>query len=157
MKSNLIMIALLISLAFNIGFMIFVAANLTKPEPLMPNTPPDFHRTQIDGENVLLIDARRENIRIRAEFFKQLAKPEYDTQELVEITDRLTVSQHILEYRVTQHYLEMRRNMNDEEAQEYFSRLIRRHHDRGDREQGERRDGRDNRDRQGRPNGRPSR
>jgi hypothetical protein len=126
MKAKYLIIALIISLAFNIGFVAMGIVNNAATEPIMPQRQHNRQRGTRFVQSEELREARRANLAIRNEFFRKLASEEFDPFEKREIIERLLVSQQELEFMVCQHFMTIRENMTDEEASEFFGRFHRR-------------------------------
>ena len=128
MKSKKLLIGLLVSLAFNVGFIVIFAYHACmKQKSVMPRTPNVHERSQrfFSDENVA--QQRRGNIELRREFFKELAKPEVDRDELLKLIQRLEESQRTLEHSVLLHFIQIREEMTAEEAEEFFGKFHERH------------------------------
>ena len=126
MKSRLITIALLISLAFNIGFIImFAYCSMRKPPKFMPPPPPKQknERMQKITKNEEILHLKKENIELRKSFFAELATPEPDMEKIAELQIELEKSQLALEHKVLQHFITIRGDLDDEEAAKFFNRF----------------------------------
>ena len=125
MKSKLILIILLISLAFNIGVILrFFPKQTDRDVPIMPEPP--AQRT-FTGRGVFHNEEFRtiriNNINLRMLYFAELAKPEINKEIISDLAIKLIESQSNLDRAVLNHYLENRLQMTDEEAAEYFTRF----------------------------------
>ena len=126
MKSKLIIIALLVSLAFNIGFIItFAYCSMRKPQKFMPPPPPKQknERMQKITKNEAIFQLKKENIELRKSFFAELATPEPDMEKIAELQIELEKSQTDLEKQVLQHFITIRGDLDNEEAAKFFNRF----------------------------------
>jgi hypothetical protein len=138
MKSKYFIIVLLISLSFNVGFIVAGLINANRQEPVIPQRAQRQRGTRFVQSDELR-EARRENLSLRTEFFQFLASEEFNEIETEEIIARLLQSQQRLESKVCLHFLDIRQNMTPEEASEFFNRFYqtrdtreRRQRDRGE-------------------------
>jgi len=134
MKPKFLLILLLISMSFNVGFVFcFVYKTSAKQQNIMPapsQRPERQSRSREFFQNEDLIVARNENIELRKQFFIELAKPEIDLAEINDLMSKLDESQRVLEQAVLNHFLNIRQEMNSEEAEEFFSRFQHRNENR---------------------------
>jgi hypothetical protein len=121
MKSKSIIITLIISVAFNIGFLFMFFTLQAEPEPIMPTRQPRTERGHRFRQSDELRELRRENVAIRGEFFDLLAHENYQLPELDTIIEKMLESQHRLETEVINHFLSIRAGMTPEEAAEHFT------------------------------------
>jgi len=128
MKSKKMLIGLLISIAFNVGFVVIFAYHVCmKPKPVMPRPPQVHERSQKFFRDENVTQLRRGNIELRREFFQELAKPEIDKERLGELIQKLEESQRTLEHSVLLHFIQIREEMTAEEAEEFFGKFHERH------------------------------
>jgi len=134
MKQKVIFILLLISLAFNTGFIIvFVYHRQRMVHRMMPRPPSGyFNRHQIDQDDGIK-QIRQENMELRKQFFTELALEEFDKETIYNFISQLEDSQARLEHQVLHYFINMREAMTPEEAQEVFGRFIERYDRRQDR------------------------
>ena len=126
MKSKLIVIFLLISLAFNLGFIImFAYHSMCKPPKFMPPPPPKQKNERIQKiiKNEEIFTLRKENFEMRKSFFAELANPEPDMVKIAELQNELEKSQIEIEQKVLQHFINIRNDLDTEEAAKFFSRF----------------------------------
>jgi hypothetical protein len=123
------MFALVISLSFNLGILIAFCYSLVfmRPKHFMPPPLPDKPKVQRVFKNEDISQAKKENIEIRREFFNELAKSAVDTEKLSDISKRLEDSQTQLDKLVLQHYVNIRSDMSNEEAEQFFTRFQKRY------------------------------
>ena len=128
MKSRIIFIILLISLAFNVGFIVkYVHKVCKKPETIMPAPPKHDMKNQRFTPNENVIAARNDNIQLRKDFFTELAQPEVNNEIVNELLHKLDESQRLLEQAVLEHFIELRSNMEADEAETFFTRFLNRY------------------------------
>jgi len=124
MKSRCVLIALIISLAFNLGFILMfihvkcIKAKAEKQEPKVQQ-----ERTYRAFRDEGITESRRENFEIRREFFQELARPEIDKERINELVLKLKQSQQALDQSVVQHFINLREGMTAEEAEEFFGNM----------------------------------
>ena len=127
MKSKLTIILLLISLAFNLGFIImFAYSSMCKPPKFMPPPPPPkqkSERIQKIAKNDEIFELRKENFELRKVFFAELASQEPDMEKITELQAELEKSQNNLEQKVLQHFIDIRNDLDSEEAADFFNRF----------------------------------
>jgi hypothetical protein len=134
MGNKSIILALCISLAFNIGFIIICAYFLSqKPQTIMQSPPKHqrMHSTMLSDE---MREMRRDNIQLRRAFFAELAKPEVNYTIVNEMALDLEDSQRMLEHSVLHHFIYIRTQMPAEEASDVFGSFQRRYDRNRDRE-----------------------
>ena len=142
MKSRFISIALIISLAFNIGFIVmFVYFKCTKSKPIEGKPQVQHEQVHRQFRNEDIAEARRENSEYRRTFFQELAKPEFDEERVEELAQRLKESQKTLDQTVVKHFINLRKGMTAEEAEEFFGNMRQRRENRmnEERQEGRRR------------------
>ncbi|MCL2063121.1 MAG: hypothetical protein FWG98_01950 [Candidatus Cloacimonetes bacterium] len=134
MKPKILFILLLISLAFNVGFIfcylykVSNQQNAQIPAPTQRSERPA--RTAVFFQNEEMKTARSENMELRKEFFSELAQPELEIEKISELMLKLELSQTALEKAVLEHFLSVRQEMNAEEAEVFFSRFLNRYENR---------------------------
>ncbi|MCL1827171.1 MAG: hypothetical protein FWG20_03920 [Candidatus Cloacimonetes bacterium] len=126
MKKRILFI-LLISLAFNAGFICMgIFHHFSKPKNYMLPIPPRFqkdHKFPRPSQNEEIIALRKINVELRKSFFQELAKTELDTTKIAELSQQLQESQNEMEKVVLQHFVDIRNNHPVDEAVEYFQKL----------------------------------
>jgi len=133
MKSRCVLIALIISLAFNIGFiLVFIHVKCVKAKAEKQEPKVQQERTHRVFRDEGIAESRRANFELRRELFQELAKPEVDKDKIKELVENLKESQKALDKSVIQHFISMREGMTAEEAEEFFNNM------RARREQGRR-------------------
>jgi len=127
MKNKIILFTLLVSLSFNIGFVImFGYAKYYKPK----NTGFYKHRyqnrfhSQFNDENLQL--ARSENIEIKKAFFLELAKPDVSYNVIDSLRIELEESQKIIEHSIIHNFIQLRQEIENDEAEETFGVFLKR-------------------------------
>jgi len=134
MKHRVIFILLLISLAFNTGFIVmFVYHRQRMPHRMMPRPPTGyFNKQQIDQDEGIK-QIRQENMELRKQFFTELAKEEFGSEAIYSFITQLEDSQSQLEHQVLHYFVNMREGMTAEEAEEVFGKFVDRYDKRQDR------------------------
>ena len=118
---------LVISLAFNVGFIfIFAYFSYYKPKPSIqrPSRNPRIHEV---FRSEAMQAARSENNLLRKEFFTELAKPEVDYDKVNELIVDLEESQRILEHTILHNFIKIRNEISAEEAESIFTSFQNRH------------------------------
>lgn len=134
MKNRIKNIILIISLAFNIGFVFMFFYNIyLRPAPIMHHHPPKNHRINRIMDSREMMKLKKENIESRIEFFNELAKPDYNQDTLEELILKLSESQKCMEDKIIQNFIRLRSDMSDEEAQNFFGRFEERYNARRDK------------------------
>ncbi|MDD4156601.1 MAG: hypothetical protein PHY08_08530 [Candidatus Cloacimonetes bacterium] len=136
MKNRNILIILIISLAFNLGFiMMFLYHSYFDPKPFMPPPPPKKDKIHSIMNSKEMKDFKKQNYKYRIEYFKELAKPDYDIKTIDNIIHYLSNSQKQIEDMVIYNFLELRKQMTDEEAADFFGRFHERYNNRREKYQ----------------------
>ena len=125
----MIYLILFVSIAFNVGFLVMsTVASCRKPDTFMPTPPAQRHQRMnkaFHDEDIKT--ARIENMELRKELFRELAKPEMDRQTIDQIVSNLIESQRTLEQNVLLHFVKVREESTPEEAQEIFGEYHKRY------------------------------
>jgi hypothetical protein len=100
-----------------------------KPSHTTPHPEISHARRQRFSNDDNIVAKRNENMELRREFFKQLSKPDFDQKDIEELMMKLEQSQRNLENSVLIHFVTLRNDMSNEEAEDFFGRL----HDRYER------------------------
>ena len=130
MKSKILFIILLVSLAFNVGFVVkYVHKVCSRQKTTIPAPQKRNMQTHRFAPNEEIVLARAENIQLRKQFFMELAMPEVNTDAVNELSIQLNESQIILEQAVLNHFVEIRQEMDTEEAESFFGRFGNRYED----------------------------
>ena len=128
MRNKILLISLLVSLAFNIGFVIvFGYTKYNKPNDTRQNRQRGQSRMRhvFKDENVRQI--RNENIEYKKAFFTELAKSEVDYTVIDSLRLELEESQKILEHVIIHNFIQLRGEVEDDEAQEIFGAYLKRY------------------------------
>ena len=135
MRPKIISFILLISLAFNAGFIVrFLHIKASGSQSLMmPARLQTQLRERTALSNDVIRDIRNENMGLRRLFFSELSKPDVNMREVNSLIWKIFDSQSALEYAVLNHFVVIRRDMETEEAEEFFGRLSRRQDNPGNR------------------------
>ena len=140
MKTKNIYIALLISLAFNAGFIVsFFYQMYVSPKPLMPPPPPHNPKIHQVFKNEEMVQIRKDNIKLRMEFFKELSQPTVNYSKIDELILNLDESQRVLESKILLHFIQIRKEMSEEEAEEFFGKFHQRYESRREKNKKEHR------------------
>ncbi len=122
---------LIASLVFNIAFIsIFIYRSVQfhrfeRNGRMMPPPPPEFKETfkKMKNEHPGMEKVRLQNLENRKRFFDMLSEAQPDYQQINLMADSLILSQYKIEKDITLKFIEARKNMKTEEAQEFFGRL----------------------------------
>ena len=124
MKSKIIFIILLISLAFNVGFVIkYVHKVCARPKNKITHVEKRNVRTKEFKPNETVMVARNENMQLKMQFFSELTNPEPNSETIAEIMEKLEETQRVLERSVLEHFITLRESMEPEEAKVFFDRF----------------------------------
>ena len=128
MRNKILLISLLISLAFNIGFVvIFGYTKYNKPKDTRQNRQrgQSMMRHVFRDENIRQI--RNENNEFKKAFFTELARPEVDYTIVDSLRIELEESQKILEHVIIHRFIQLRGEVEDDEALEIFGAYLKRY------------------------------
>lgn len=122
---------LIASLVFNIAFIsIFIYRSVQfhrfeQNGRMMPPPPPEFKEAfrKAKKDHPEMEKVRLQNFENRMRFFEMLSEDQPDYQQINLIADSLILSQYKIEKNITLKFIEARKNMKTEEAQEFFGRL----------------------------------
>jgi protein subunit release factor A len=125
MKSKILLYILILSLAFNIGFIVnYILISISPNQDIVIPAQTRRHlREHRINQNEEILELRTENIHLRMEFFNELAQFDVNVFYLQELINELAVSQRLLDNAAFNNFIDMRFEMTDEEAHEFFGAL----------------------------------
>jgi hypothetical protein len=119
-----LILALTLSLGFNVGFLVIKGLQHSKkPKHKMTKEfrPPREHRKMNMFKDENMREARSENKQLKREFFAELAKPDINTEKIQEIIVEIEHSQRVLEHSILHNFVQMRHEMSADEAATFFT------------------------------------
>jgi hypothetical protein len=117
-------VLIICSLLFNLilaGFILYHLATAPIPPPIPPRF--DHNREHIQGKRIEIMQKRKEFIEHKHRFMEKLAARDFEEAELRAQLEQLLDKQIQLERAIAENFIEMRKNMDDIQAERFFREL----------------------------------
>ncbi len=131
--TNTMKTLVIVSLVFNISFIsIFFYHRFIDREPLFPPPPgaPHFKKGEFTEQRKTMRECRQKAypahkavMEAKRDFFQELAKPVINEREITRKFQILVSKTEFLEKTVGDNFIQMRKKMTPEQAQEFFTRI----------------------------------
>ncbi len=128
MKRNILISLLFVSIVFNISFVsIYVYKTINFRRNGFNPPPPPFERQKMRPErDPHFKEYKLKNMELRKDFFEVLSQEPVKTEELKAITEKLLRSQAEMESLLVNHFIQLRGEMDRDEADKFFKKLCHR-------------------------------
>jgi hypothetical protein len=128
MRKHIYSTLLIISLLFNLAFVSFYAYKSIEMRRFKPFPPPPREDRMDPNFRKMfrpeLGDLRLKNFELRKQLFELLRSSNPDYKRADSVADSLIESQNEIETKITKHFIETRKGLNNKEAELFYGRLV---------------------------------